>query len=455
MAADQHLSALDTTFLELEDAEPSAHMHIGALLVFCGEAPALTALLERVGERLPGLPRYQQRLSGSRLGALHRPTWTDAPDFDLGTHVVLAAVPDSPGDAALLAWAGDYFSQRLDRERPLWELVLIPALSGGRWALASKTHHCLADGIGSLDALRLLIDGAEALPALTPSGTPEPSPLDVVRAALSLARHPLRALETSAAVAELAVRDELLPAVSNPLNVRIGTRRRLAVADSSLSDLKAIKTALGGTVNDVVLTAVTVGLRDLLLSRGEDCPAAGLRAMVPVNVRQDPDESAMGNRIVSLFVALPVFEADPLRRYELVCEQTAEAKAGRQGAGTAGLLGLAEWLPPVLHVPFSKSMFGKRLFNVTVTNVPGPSAVLSAFGSRLLQAIPIVPLAAEHAVGFAVLSQGGKVTFCVNADHDVVPDAAVAAQGVEAAIGDLRIVAAGRKRTGDPVVSRA
>jgi diacylglycerol O-acyltransferase / wax synthase len=437
VSADQRLSALDTTFLELEDADVSAHMHIGALLVFAGEAPTRAELIERIEARLPGLPRYRQRLSDVQVGTLHRPAWTFCETFDLKDHVTVAGIPAPAGEAGLLAWAAEFFSQRLDRRRPLWELVLIPGLPGDAWALASKTHHCLTDGIGSLDTLRLIVDGMEAVSVDAPAGREEPSPIDFVRAAFGLARHPLDTLKASAAVAELAVREELQPAPESSVNVPIGIHRRLAVANCSLADLKHAKNTLGGTVNDVVLAVVTAGLRDLLLARGQRPPAAGLRAMVPLNVRPPGDGADMGNRILSLFVTLPVAEPDVRRRFEIIRDQTAAAKHGHQVAGTAGLLGLAEWIPPVLHVPFSKSMFGKRLFNVTVTNIAGPPVVPAVFGSALRQAIPIVPLAAEHAVGVAILSQGGEVTFCVNADHDAAPDADVVADGIQAGLLDL------------------
>ncbi|MEA2124446.1 MAG: diacylglycerol O-acyltransferase / wax synthase, partial [Solirubrobacteraceae bacterium] len=277
----QRLSALDATFLELEDADPSAHMHIGGVMIFSGSAPTQAELLERLEARLPALPRLRQQLSVVREGALHRPNWVAATHFDPATHVRRAGLPVPAGDAELLAWAGDYFSVRLDRRRPLWEAVVIDNLSDDRWALVSKMHHCLADGVGSLDALRLWADGAEALPARPPRGSDEPSVMDAVRTALGLGLHPARTLRRSAAIAELAIREELRGAPHTSLNEAIGTRRRLAEVDADLDGMKAIKRALGGRVNDVALAAVTAGLRALLLERGDPLPHAGLRAMVP------------------------------------------------------------------------------------------------------------------------------------------------------------------------------
>lgn len=436
--SNQHLSALDATFVELEDADPTAHMHIGGVLVFAGAAPSRDALLARLRERLPALPRLRQQLTASPgPSVLHRPRWTTAAHFDPAAHVRRAALPAPAGDDELLAWAGDYFSQRLERSRPLWEVTIVENLAGGRWALVSKLHHCLADGVGSLDALRLWADGAEALPAQPPRGAVEPGVLDFARAGLKLALHPRQTLERSAAIAQLAVREEVRAAPASSLNRPIGTRRRLLAVHAPFATAHAIKTSLGGHLNDVALTVVTAGLRELLLARGETLPRDGLRAMVPVNVRDSDAGADMGNRIVSLFVALPVDEADPLRRYERVREQADAAKHGHQPAGASGLLGVGEWLPPVFHAPFAQSLFGKRLFNVTVTNVPGPRIELRAFDCPLVRAIPLVPLAAEHALGVAILSYGDRLTFGIVADHDTVPDADLMAAAMEDALDEL------------------
>lgn len=438
----QHLSALDATFVELEDADPTAHMHIGAVLVFDGTAPSQDELLARLKDRLPLVPRLRHVLMADhRPGALHRPWWGASPNFDPSAHVRRAALPAPAGDDELLAWAGDFYSQRLERRRPLWEVVVIEGMVGGRWALASKLHHCLADGVGSLDALRVWADGAEALPVQRPSGTAEPRALDFARAGLRLALHPRQTLERSAAIAELALREEVRAAAPSSLNQPIGTRRRLLGVDVELDLLRNLNDALGGHLNDVVLTVVTAGLRALLQARREPLPPDGLRAMVPVNVRSD-DDPGMGNRIASLFVALPVDEADPHVRFERIRSQTDAAKRGHQPAGAAGLLGLGEWLPPILHGPFAQSLFGKRLFNVTVTNVPGPPFAIHAFGSPLLRAIPLVPLAAEHAIGIAVFSYGDRATFGIVADEDSVPDLDVMVAAMQTGLEDLTSTAA-------------
>jgi diacylglycerol O-acyltransferase / wax synthase len=446
----EHLSALDATFLELEQADRGAHMHIGAVLVFepptGGQVPALHDVETRLAERLDALPRYRERLSRPAVGGMRFPAWEPDPDFRLSSHLRRAALPAPGGAAELLQWAGDFYSHRLDRSRPLWELVLLEGLDGGRWALCTKTHHCLADGVGSIDAGTILLDGAEGMasawrPPHRDGGSPVGAPVRALRAGVELLSHPTRTLERSAALVELVVRDEVIPAPQTSLNAPLGEHRRLATVGVSLDDLRTVKQALGGTVNDVVLAAVTAGLRDLLLARGEQ-PPAGLRAMVPVNVRAAADRLRLGNRISSLFVRLPVDIEDPLERYHEVRHEASSLKGSGQAVGSSTLLDLAEHAPPVLHSLIARSLFATRLFNVTVTNVPGPQVPMHAFGSRLRDAIPIVPLAADHSVGVAVLSADGRVVFCLNCDRDAVPDAHVAATGIRTALDELHALAA-------------
>ncbi len=374
-----------------------------------------------------------------------------------------------PGrERELLAWAADFWSHRLDRSRPLWRIVLLEGLAGGRWALATKTHHCLVDGVGSIDVGTVLLDaqphGGRWAPPVRPH-PPQAGPapgrvrrlagagLTIPRAALGVARHPERAVEAVGAargLVELLVRDELIAAPHTSLNVPLGEHRRVAVADVRLDHVKAIKRKLGGTVNDVILSLVTAGLRDLLVARGERPPDAGLRAMVPVNVRDAAERLALGNRITSLFVELPVAAAEPRGRYERVRAETTRLKAGRRAAGGRALVELAGLAPPVLHSVLAQALFATRLFNVTVTNVPGPQEALFAFGAPMRRVIPLVPLAAEHAVGVAALSYGGRVCICVHADRDTVPDVDVVTAGIRTELRALRALAARAARAPAP-----
>jgi diacylglycerol O-acyltransferase / wax synthase len=482
------LNALDATFLELEEADDSAHMHIGAVMLFEPEpgetVPIVEQVRARVGARLDSLPRFRQRLSAPHTGGLRWPRWVDDPRFDLEAHIRAAALPAPAGEGELREWAADYFSRRLDRDRPLWELVMIE-LADGRWALVSKTHHCLVDGVGSLDIGQTILDlerdpvpNAADRPPRPDDPPPEPAaqgspgwrrlpieaavavarvPREAVRAAGGLARgglglvsHPGRAqrsLERSRAMVDVLLRDELIAAPPTSINEPIGGARRLAVVEVDLDELKWIKRALGGTVNDVVLAVSAGALRRLLEHRGERPPRAGLRAMVPVNIRTAAERLSLGNRITSLFVHLPVAEADPLRRYELQLDEAERLKAGTQALGSREIIDLAAHAPPVIHTFLARSLFATRLFNLTITNVPGPQFPLYAFGSRLRAVWPLVPLAAEHVLGIAVFSFDARLFFCVNAARSSMPDLDVLARGIEVSIAELSELARSARGT--------
>ena len=457
----EQLSPLDATFLELEQADETAHMHIGAALVFDqlpgGGAPSLDELRTHLLERIGALPRYRQRLSEPHTGGLNWPSWETDPDFDIRNHVRRAALPE-PTDDALLEWLGRFWSHRLDRLRPLWETVLVEGLPEGRWALCTKTHHCLVDGVGATDVGDVLLDispeGAAAENGHPPWTMRDPNernghgvlgvPLRVAREGAGVMRHPGRlvdALRRSAALAELILRDEVIAAPHSSLNRPIGTERRFEVVRVPLAQLKEIKSGLGGTVNDVVLAAVAGGLRQVLLARGEEPPRQGLRAMVPVNIRAAGDHLSLGNRITSLFVHLPVAEGDPLGRYRAALEEAESLKRGTQAVGGSTLIGVAGAAPPVIHSVIARSLFASRLFNVTVTNVPGRQYPLYAFGARLREVFPLVPIAAEHAVGIAIFSYDGNVVFGINADRDTMPDVELLRDGIEDALDSMLALA--------------
>jgi len=481
----EHLTPLDATFLELEQVDESAHMHIGAIMVFDplpnGGSPSREELCRHLASRLGQLPRYRQRLSEPHTGGLSWPEWEDDRAFDVARHVARAALPAPGGYEELAEWASDFFSQRLDRHRPLWEMALVEGLANGRWALAHKTHHAMVDGVGSIDVGHLLLDTtadagraaqASAFAAGRGSGGHGPSSVDTHRPAsashlsapgslASLAHawagllpidtvvkaaqmgvhgalHPREALSSARSAVDLIVREELHAAPRTSLNVPIGTRRRFDVVRVPLADLKQVKSSLGGTINDVVLTVTASGLRALLQSRGEALPAEGLRAMVPMNVRNASEHLALGNRVSSLYVDLPVAQADPVRRYRETVARSASLKsAGRQAAGSTAVIALTGLAPPVIHATLARALYATRLFNLTVTNVPGPQQTLYAFGAPLREIHPLVPLAAEHAVGIAALSYDGNVFFGVVADRDTVPDLQVLVSALGASMKQL------------------
>lgn len=481
------VTALDATFLELEEADESAHMHIGAVVLFeppeDGSAPSLAQLrarLDRVSERLP---RFRQRLSEPRTGGLQWPRWVDQEGFEIAHHVREAGLPAPAGEDELREWAQEYFSTRLDRTGPLWEIVLL-RLGDGRWAMVSKTHHCMVDGVGSVDFGQQILE-TEPVAADDPhppaDREPEPPParapvsalrqvaevplavgsaaagaarfgLGVARgivamagAGVDAAAHPDHAREhwrRAKALVGVLIEDELSGAPATSLNEPIGGARSLGVVEVPLDELKRIKASLGGTVNDVVLAAMAGSLRRLLVARGEAPPSAGLRAMVPVNIRTAAEQLELGNRITSLFVGLPVAEPDPLHRYRLQIEEAERLKAGDQAIGSRGIIDLAAHAPPVLHTFLARTLFATRLFNLTITNVPGPQLPLYAFGSRVTAVWPLVPLAARHALGVAVFSYDGRVFFCFNAARDAVPDLEVALAGLREEIATLSEIAA-------------
>ncbi len=466
-ATDQ-LSALDATFLELEQADDSALMHIGGAFVFealpGGGTPTIEAVRQQLDRRLDLLPRYRQKLTAPRTGGLAWPSWEHDERFDLEAQVRHATLPPPGGHPELLDWISDFYSHRLDRSRPLWQMMLLDGLADGRWALVWKTHHCLVDGVGSVDVTHLLLDAeAEPRPPSVSRGAPASAPDEsphawftrtpeslrqVVGSGLAATRvgahalvHPREALERSRAVIELLVHDELVAAPHTSLNVSIGATRRVATVHVELAQLRAITSALGGTINDVVLCVATAAMRELLLVRGEEPPRQGLRAMVPVSIRRKADHAELGNMVSSLFVDLPVDEADALRRYRLVRAAVVKQKTGGQALAASTVTGLAELAPPVLHAVIARSLFASRLFNVTITNVPGPPQRLYSSGAPMVDILPFVPLAAGHALGIAVVSYAGGLTFGLCADRVAVPDLDVLRDGVAAAVRELSALA--------------
>lgn len=434
-------------------------MHIGWAMIFDplpkGGVPSLEDLRKQTVERLEPLPRFSRRLSSPRVGSFSLPIWEPDPDFDIATHMRHATLPAPGGETELLEWLGDFYSHRLDRAHPLWETTLLDGLADGRWALATKVHHCLVDGIGGVSVTGVLLDAepdpapgspglAAALAAAEDEEEPDRGLLSRLSGAVSggvdAALHPRKlasALSRSRALAEMIVREELIGAPHTSLNEAIGGSRRLAAVDVPLGDLKQVKRELGGTVNDVVLAATAGGLRRLFEHREKGSSVDSIRAMVPVSLRQAGEGLALGNRVSSLFVELPVAEPDPLLRYRKTVAATKELKGGDRAVGTETLIEVAGAAPPLIHSVVARLAFTPRLFNITITNVPGPPTTLYTMGAPMRRIVPLVPIFSGHAVGVAAVSYDGTVTFGLNGDRGTVPDLDVLKRGIEESLAEL------------------
>jgi WS/DGAT/MGAT family acyltransferase len=448
------LTALDASFLDQEG--PRTHMHVGALAVFEGPAPALEDFLERLRQRLHLVPRYRRKLARTRLDG-GRPAWVDDPAFALEYHVRHVALP-APGDAAQLRLlTGRIFSQQLDRAKPLWELWLVEGLEGGRFAIVSKNHHALIDGISAVDIATVLFDAHPVPEPVRHSGRPwlarpEPSAaqlltdrlqsaarsgLSALLGAVDAAAHPDRAAGTVRDAAEGLAEvlwAGLNPAPVTPLNVEIGPHRRFVGVPGRLEDFRLVRSVFGGTVNDVVLAVTTGALRELLHARGVRTGGLELRALVPVSLRTAQERHRLGNRLAALRAPLPVWIGDPLQRLRYISRAMHELRDGTQARG-AELLAGANSLVARLSA-------SARLFNLIVTNVPGPPAPLYVLGRELQEVYPLALLPERQALAVAVVSYCGQMSFGLLADEDALPDVGVVAEGLRAGIEELASLAA-------------
>jgi diacylglycerol O-acyltransferase len=450
------LSAIDASFLHQE--KQASHMHVGALVIFEGPAPGHAEFIEHIRSRLRLVPRYRQKLAVPRF-EMGRPFWVDDPSFNIDYHVRHTALPRPGSDDQLRQIAGRIFSQRLDRSKPLWEVWLIQGFEGGKFAVISKTHHALVDGVSGVDIATVLFD-LQPVPPEVPEDdgwTPSPHPSDtdmvaegikaLVRTPISLAGRALgavaspgRSLEQAREAAEGVgeiVWAGLNPAPDVPLNVPIGPHRRVRWVQSRLSDFKEIKDGLGGTVNDAVLAVVAGALGRWLRTRGVRTEGLELRALVPVSIRSHDERGALGNRIAAMRGPLPVYVADPVERLELVQEAMGNLKQSKQALGAEVIAGLTDFAPPTLLAQASRLNFSTRLFNLIVTNVPGPQFPLYLLGREMLEIVPIAFLPENHALAIAIMSYNSKVDFGLLADYDAMPDLEEFGTMLEDALAEL------------------
>jgi WS/DGAT/MGAT family acyltransferase len=388
------------------------------------------------------VPRYRQKLAFPRF-EMGRPMWIDDPTFNIEYHVRHTALPSPGSTEQLRQLAGRIFSQRLDRSKPLWELWLVQGLEGNRFAMISKTHHALVDGVSGVDIASVLFDLGPVPQQVSPDPWqphPEPSqaeliaegvksvaklPLGVASRATRAVSHPRQSLsklgESAEAIGEVAWAG-LNPAPETPLNVPIGPHRRVIWVRGQLDEYKEIKNALGGTVNDVVLAVVTGALRRWLRLRGVRVEGLELRALVPVSIRAGHEHGQLGNRIAAMRGPLPVYCPNPVECLDLVRDSMADLKESKQALGAEVIAGLQDFAPPTLLAQASRLNFSTRLFNLIVTNVPGPQLPLYLLGREIEEIVPVAFLPENHALAIAIMSYNGRLDFGLLGDYDGMPD---------------------------------
>ena len=459
------LTSVDASFLAQEG--PSSHMHVGAVMIFEGPPPAYDEFVTQIRSRLHLVPRYRQKLAFPPLET-GRPVWIDDPSFNLEYHVRHTALPSPGSEDQLRALAARIHSQQLDRAKPLWETWLVQGLEGNRFALISKTHHAVVDGISGVDLSTVLFDVAPEGPGPDAQRTepwiPKPEPTraelaargvqgavkavaEAATGALGAVSRPGEALDrardVAAGIGEVAL-TALTASPATPFNVPPGPHRRIRTVRAGLDELKLVKDAFGTTVNDVVLAVVTGALSFFLQARGRRTEGLELKAAVPVSVRSGNQRGTLGNQLTQVMAPLPVFLDDPLARLQYVKQAMDGLKESRQALAASTIASLQGFAPPTLHAQASRLNFSGRFFNLLVTNVPGPQFPLYVLGRRLSEIFPIPFLAGERALAVAIMSYDGKVGFGLLGDYDALPDLDVVAEGLEASLAQLLALATPR-----------
>ena len=454
----ERMSPLDAGFLDLENADRHASLAIASVAVFEGPAPSYDEFLAAVAGRLPLVPRYRQKARRLPLD-LGRPVWVDDPRFDLRYHLRQTALPAPGGDEQLRHLIERVMAQRLDRERPLWESWLVEGLEDGRWAVLTKVHHCMMDGVSGTDLFRLFFDAApESFAGVEDDWEPVPepstlrltasalgdlafSPVEGVRALRGALRTPSqlarRTIETARGLATLA--GALVPTNASSLSGPVGRSRRYRWVHVPLADVTAVRRQLGGTVNDVVLAAITGAFRGLLLARGEQPGPHVVRTLVPVSVRAPGEQGVMDNRVSLLLADLPVDVADPVERLAAVRARMAALKASKEAQAGEAMTQVARYEPfPLVSLGLRLAFRVPQRNVVTVTtNVPGPPWPIYALGRRVLEILPYVPIATTVRLGVAIFSYCDQVTFGITGDRDSTADIDVLVGGIRDSLAEL------------------
>jgi diacylglycerol O-acyltransferase len=452
----ERLSQQDASFIYLENEYN--HMSIAVVATFDGPVPEEGEIEKMISSRLDLVPRFRQRLRFVPMD-LGRPVWCDDPHFSLRYHVRHSALPSPGADEQLQLVVGRLMSQQLDRTRPLWELWVMEGMADGRWAMLLKLHHCVADGVAATDLLGILLDDKPTARQRKPRpwiAEPQPSPSQLSASAIaeqfSSPREAFNVAQSAIRAPRKAVgklgdffdginsfrRARQLEAESS-LNGPLGPHRNWRWVSASLADIKKIRSAHGGTVNDVVLAVITRGFRELLLSRGEPVKNYVVRSLVPVSVRRESEHDLVNNRVSAMFTELPVGIEDPLQVLSTITTQMNELKGHHQASAAEALSSLSGLAPPALVAMGSRFFAGMEQHSVqtVTTNVPGPRHPLYAAGRKMRTAYVYVPIAGSVRIGVAMFSYEGQLTFAVTGDYDHAPDTHVLCEGIEAAMTDL------------------
>ncbi|GLZ33359.1 diacylglycerol O-acyltransferase [Lentzea sp. NBRC 105346] len=453
------MSSLDAGFYFIEDE--NVPMHVGSVLVFDGPAPSYGDVIRLFVSRLEQVPRYRQKVKALPFH-VGRPVWVDDDHFQILYHVRHTAVPSPGGEDQLRNLAGRIFAQKLDDKKPMWEAWLVEGLEGGRWAIISKVHHCMIDGVSGTDMLQLLLGTEQESKLPEPKEwTPAPTPstldlmVDGVRDAVLTPVQHLSALPALArnlrSFSEIldfgksvlgslpGTARRLFTRAATSLNGPIGPHRRWVWARANLAEIKQIRKVTGGTVNDVILAAITRGFRDLLEKRGELADDMVVRTMVPVSMRKADQHNELNNRVSAVLVNLPVGESNPVERLRIIREQMDDLKSSRQAAGADVLTNLSNFAAPTLMALGSRTAmrFPQQVLQTITTNVPGPRVPLYMLGRPLVEMFPYVPVASTVRITVGIFSYLDKFTFGINADFDGVPDVQVLADGVRTGFDEL------------------
>ncbi|WP_436492068.1 WS/DGAT/MGAT family O-acyltransferase [Actinokineospora sp. HUAS TT18] len=451
------LSALDASFLYLEDQ--ATPMHVGGVAVFHKPRSGFSyaELVSLIEHRLPLVPRYRQKVV-SVPGHLARPVWVDDPDFDVAYHVRRSALPQPGSDEQLFDLVGRLMARPLDQNRPLWETYLIEGLAGGHVALVTKTHQAMVDGVRTIDFAQIILDPSPHAADQPPDEPwlarrmPGPTrlimdavaetvqrPREIVENVRSAVTDVVATSQKVAGAVVSAVGIAARPTSAGPLNAPVGKARLFAVARTRLDDLRSVRAGHGGTVHDVILAVISGALRAWLLSRGEQVTSSTrVRALVPLAVHDDDGTvpGMLGNKVSAHLVDLPVGEPNPFVRLHHVSHAM---RAHGGGMAARALLGVGGFAPPTLHSLGARAAaaFSQRIFNLVVTNVPGPQFPLYAGPARMTEMFPVMPLGKNHPLAIGVTSYDGGVYFGITGDRSAMADVDVMARMVEESLEEL------------------